>query len=154
MEKLYKLKERLVKELEEQSESGFSASSLDIIKKVSSAADHLCNVIKCCEEEKGGYSERGGYSSGMYYAADPMERDIEPGRGTSYGGSSYARGRRNAPRDAMGRYSGAGESMRGYSGDGYSMHQDPARDLRELIPHAPDEQTRRMMEEIARKMER
>lgn len=51
-------------------------------------------------------------------------------------------------------YSGAGESMRGYSGDGYSMHQDPARDLRELIPHAPDEQTRRMMEEIARKMER
>lgn len=50
----------------------------------------------------------------------------------------------DAPRDAMGRY----------SGDGYSMHQDPARDLRELIPHAPDEQTRRMMEEIARKMER
>lgn len=153
MEKLYKLKERLVKELEEQSESGFSASSLDIIKKVSSAADHLCNVIKCCEEEKGGYSER-GYSSGMYYAADPMGRDVEPGRGMSYGGSSYARGRRNAPRDAMGRFSGAGEGMRGYSGDGYSMHQDPARDLRELIPHAPDEQTRRMMEEIARKMER
>lgn len=159
MEKLYKLKERLIKELEEQSESGFSASSLDIIKKVSSAADHLCNVIKCCEEEKGGYSERGGYSSGMYYTADPMERDIEPGRGTSYGGSSYARGRMNAPRDSMGRFSGAGESMRGYSnggysGDGYSMHQDPARDLRELIPHAPDEQTRRMMEELARKMER
>ena len=153
MEKLYKLKERLVKELEEQSESGFSASSLDIIKKVSSAADHLCNVIKCCEEEKDGYSER-GYSSGMYYAADPMGRDVEPGRGMSYGGSSYARGRMNAPRDAMGRFSGAGEGMRGYSGDGYSMHQDPARDLRELIPHAPDEQTRRMMEEIARKMER
>ena len=153
MEKLYKLKERLIKELEEQSESGFSASSLDIIKKVSSAADHLCNVIKCCEEEKGGYSER-GYSSGMYYAADPMNRDVEPGRGTSYGGSSYARGRMIAPRDAMGRFCGAGEGMRGYSGDGYSMHQDPARDLRELIPHAPDEQTRRMMEEIARKMER
>lgn len=153
MEKLYKLKERLIKELEEQSENGFSASSLDIIKKVSSSADHLCNVIKCCEEEKGGYSER-GYSSGMYYAADPMGRDVEPGRGTSYEGSSYARGRMNAPRDAMGRFSGAGEGMRGYSGDGYSMHQDPARDLRELIPHAPDEQTRRMMEEIARKMER
>lgn len=153
MEKLYKLKERLIKELEEQSESGFSASSLNIIKTASSAADHLDNIIRNCEEQKGGYSER-GYSSRMSYAADPMERDIEPGRGTSYGGSSYARGRRNAPRDAMGRYSGAGESMRGYSGDGYSMHQDPARDLRELIPHAPDEQTRRMMEEIARKMER
>lgn len=153
MEKLYKLKERLIKELEEQSESGFSASSLNIIKTASSAADHLDNIIRKCEEQKGGYSER-GYSSGMYYAADPMDRDVEPGRDTSYGGSSYARGRRNAPRDAMGRYSGAGESMRGYSGDGYSMHQDPARDLRELIPHAPDEQTRRMMEEIARKMER
>lgn len=154
MEKLYKLKERLVKELEEQSESGFSASGLDIIKKVSSAADHLCNVIRDCEEENGGYSERGGYSSRMSYAANPMDREIEPGRGTSYGGSSFARGRRNAPRDAMGRFSGAGEGMRGYSNDGYSMHQDPARDLRELIPHAPDEQTRRMMEEIARKMER
>lgn len=153
MEKLYKLKERLVKELEEQSESGFSASSLDIIKKAASAADHLDNIIRNCEEQNGGYSDR-GYSSRMSYAADPMDRDIEPGRGTSYGGSSFARGRRNAPRDAMGRFSGAGEGMRGYSGDGYSMHQDPARDLRELIPHAPDEQTRRMMEEIARKMER
>jgi hypothetical protein len=153
MEKLYKLKERLINELEEQSENGFSASSLDIIKKASSAADHICNVIRDCEEQKSGYSER-GYSSGMYYAADPMGRDVEPGRGTSYGGSSYARGRMNAPRDAMGRFSGAGEGMRGYSGDGYSMRQDPARDLRELIPHAPDEQTRRMMEEIARKMER
>ena len=47
-----------------------------------------------------------------------------------------------------------GYSNGGYSGDGYSMHQDPARDLRELIPHAPDEQARLMMEEIARKMER
>lgn len=129
------------------STTSLNASDLDITMKLAGAVKNLCKIEKMMDEDD-------GYSTRMVYGRDPMGRDVEPGRGTSYGGSSYARGRRNAPRDAMGRFSGAGEGMRGYSGDGYSMHQDPARDLRELIPHAPDEQTRRMMEEIARKMER
>lgn len=133
MDKLYDLKERLCKELEGYAgKSAWNSSDLDIIKKTASAVDHICNVIKSCEEDEGGYSGR-GYA----YGRDPMGRDVERG--------SYARGRRGAPRDAMGRYSGE---------MGYSRHRDPARDLRELMEHAPDEQTRRELEEIARRMER
>jgi len=133
MDKLYNLKERLLKELEGYADKPVSASSLDITKKMASAVDHLCNIIKVCEEE-------GGYSSRMYYAPDPMGRDVEPGRDMS-----YARGRRNAPRDRMGRYSGE---------MGYSRHGDVADQIRELMEQAPDEQTRRELERIAQKMER
>lgn len=140
MEKLYNLKERLIKELDGYAgKSAWNSSDLDIIKKTASAVDHICNVIKSCEEDESGYSGR-GYA----YGRDPMGRDVEPGKDVAYRGS-YARGRRGAPRDGMGRYSGE---------MGYSRHQDPARDLRELMEHAPDEQTRRDLEEIARRMER
>ena len=141
MEDTYKLKElkrKLMKELENYSGKEMSASSLDIAKKLSSTVDHLCNIINSCEEEEGGYSTR------MYYERDPMGRDVEPGRDQSYRGS-YARGRRNAPRDSMGRYSGE---------MGYSRHGDMADQLRELMEQAPDEQTRRELERIAQKMER
>ncbi len=136
MDKLYALKERLIKELEEYAEKPFTASSFDIVQKAASAAKNLCKVIRMCEEDKGGYSGRG---------YDPLDRDVEPGRDMSYRGGSYARGRRGAPRDSMGRYSGE---------MGYSRHNDPASELRELMAHAPDEQTRRELEEIARRMER
>lgn len=138
MEQLYDLKKRLVKELGEYAGKPFSASSLDIAKKMASTVDHLCNIIKACEEDEGGYSSR------MYYAPDPMGRDVEPGRDQSYRGS-YARGRRGAPRDSMGRYSGE---------MGYSRHGDVADQIRELMEQAPDEQTRRELERIAQKMER
>jgi len=141
MEDTYKLKElkrKLMKELENYSGKEMSASSLDIAKKLSSTVDHLCNIINSCEEEEGGYSTR------MYYERDPMGRDVEPGRDQSYRGS-YARGRRNAPRDSMGRYSGE---------MGYSRHGDMADQLRELMEQAPDEQPRRELERIVSKMER
>lgn len=134
MDKLYNLKERLIKELEGYAgKSAWNSSDLDIIKKTASAVDHLCNIIKACEEE-------GGYSSRMSYGMDPMGRDVEPGRDMS-----YARGRRNAPRDSMGRYSGE---------MGYSRHGDPADQLRELMEQAPDEQTRRDLERVLHRMER
>lgn len=134
MEKLYDLKERVIKLLEEYSEKQLtSGSTLDIVKKLSSTADHLCNVCKACEEEEGGYSGR------MSYAREPMGRDVEPGRDQSYRGS-YAR-----RRDSMGRYSGE---------MGYSRHGDPVDQLRELMEQAPDEQTRRELERIASRMER
>lgn len=134
MDKLYDLKKRVIKLLEEYSEKQLtSGSTLDIVKKLSSTADHLCNVIKACEAEEGGYSGR------MSYARDPMGRDVEPGRDSSYR-SSYAR-----RRDSMGRYSGE---------TGYSRHGDVADQLRELMEQAPDEQTRRELERIAQKMER
>lgn len=133
MDKLYNLKERLIKELEGYAgKSSWNASDLDIIKKAASAVDHLCNIIKACEEEEGGYSSR-GYAYGM-------DHSVEPGRDMS-----YARGRRNAPRDSMGRYSGE---------MGYSRHGDPVDQLRELMEQAPDEQIRRELERIASRMER
>ena len=148
MEKLKELKERLIRELGEYAGHELNSSSLDIILRASNSLKNICYVLDSCEEEDGDYSRRGYARRGYGYRADPMEH--EPGREmyTYADGSSYARGRRNATRDAMGRYSGD------YSGDGYSGHQDPARDLRELIPHAPDEKTRRELEEIARRMER
>lgn len=133
MDKLYNLKERLIKELEGYAgKSAWNASDLDIIKKTASAVDHICNIIKACEEEEGGYSSH-GYAYGM-------DHSVEPGRDMS-----YARGRRNAPRDSMGRYSGE---------MGYSRHGDPADQLRELMEQAPDEQTRRELERIVQRLDR
>lgn len=138
-DKIYALKNRLKKELEAYADKGsLNASDLDIAVKLAGAVKNLCKIEKLMEEKEG-YSER-GYSGRMYYDRDPMGRDVEPGRDMS-----YARGRMNAPRDSMGRYSGE---------IGYSRHTNPAGDLRELIPHAPDEETRRELERIADRMER
>ena len=138
MDKLYNLKDRLIKELFGYADkASWNASDLDIIKKTASAVDHLCNVIESCEESEGGYSGR------MSYGSSYMGRDVEPGRDHSFR-NSYARGRRGAPRDSMGRYSGE---------MGYSRHGDPVDQLRELMEQAPDEQTRRELERIAKRME-
>jgi len=73
-----------------------------------------------------------------------------------YSRESYARGRRNARRDSMGRYSRDRYSydemrpVRGYSRDGKDEYKDH---LRELYETAPDEQTRqsikRMMDNMS-----
>lgn len=135
MHKLYNLKDRLTKELEGYADkANLNASDLDIAMKLSSAVKNLCKI--CEGEEDEGYSSR-GYA----YRTDP---GVEPGRDMSYRGS-YARGRRGAPRDSMGRYSGE---------MGYSRHGDPAEMLREVMEQAPDEQTRRELERIMQKMDR
>ena len=134
MHKLYNLKDRLTKELEGYADkANLNASDLDIAMKLSSAVKNLCKIID--GEEGEGYSSR-GYAYGM-------DHSVEPGRDMSYRGS-YARGRRGAPRDSMGRYSGE---------MGYSRHGDPADLLREAMEQAPDEQTRRELDRIAKRME-
>jgi hypothetical protein len=133
MDKLYQLKDRLKKELEGYAEkTSLNASDLDITMKLAGAVKNLCKIEKMMDEDD-------GYSTRMVYGRDPMNRDVEPGRDMS-----YARGRMNAPRDSRGRYSGE---------SGYSRHSDPAGDLRRLMEHAPDAETRREMERIARMME-
>ena len=135
MDKLYDLKEKLLKELEGYgSKANLNASDLDIAMKLSSAVKNLCKIID--GEEGEGYSSR-GYAYGR-------DHSVEPGRDMSYRGS-YARGRRRAPRDSMGRYSGE---------MGYSRHGDPADLLREVMEQAQDEQTRRELERIMQRMER
>ena len=130
MHDLYKLKDNLVKELEELGKQDLSKSTLETVDKLAHAAKNVAKVIECCEEEeysmamgsgdsrRGGYSRRGSYADGRSYmdgsyadgeyrAADGIRNYVRPDG--SYADSSYARGRgAGAKRDAMGRYSSEG----------------------------------------------
>lgn len=139
MHKLYELKDKLMKELEEYADNGkFSKDDVEAIKYTASAIDHICNIV---EGEDGEYSE----------AMMPMGDEYAYARGGSYarggrGGRSYARGRMNARRDAMGRYS----RERGYSRAG----EDIAEQLRDMMQDAPDEHIRMEIERLANKVEK
>lgn len=160
MHELYELKEKLMKELTEFSENGkFSKENIETIKYLSSAIDHLCNIIMDMEEE---YSMEGGGGQSSYrrgqssYARGGQgggQSSYERGGQSSYarggnrggGQSSYARGRgRNARRDSMGRYSSEG---------GYSMNDEMIAELYEIMEEAPDEKTRKEFEKFIKKVE-
>lgn len=128
MEELYKLKEMLCKELEEYGGKGeLSTGSLDVVDKLAHTIKNLDKIIESYDEEYSGYYP-------MYYGDNRGNR--------SYRGS-YARGRRNARRDSMGRY----------SSEGYSRHGDMIEQLRELMEDAPDTQTRSEIQRLVTKME-
>ena len=87
MDKLYELKDKLMRELEDYSANGkFSKDDVESIKYITSAIDHICNI----SEREDGYSGRYPFYMGGSY---------DGGRG------SYAR-----KRDSMGRYSNDGYS--------------------------------------------
>lgn len=139
MHKLYELKDKLMKELEEYADNGkFSKDDVEAIKYTASAIDHICNVVEREDEEYSNmypYAYEGG--SGSY------------ARGGNRGGGrsgSYARGRMNARRDSMGRYSREG----GYSRAG----EDIAEQLRDMMSDAPDERIRMEIEKLANKVEK
>lgn len=143
MHKLYELKDKLMKELEEYADNGkFSKDDVEAIKYTASAIDHICNVVEREDEEYSNmypYAYESGSYAGRSYARG--------GRGNNRGGgSSYARGRMNARRDSMGRYSREG----GYSRAG----EDIAEQLREMMPDAPDEHIRMEIERLANKVEK
>ena len=140
MHKLYELKEKLCKEMEDFETEPMTPSKVDAIYKLASAAKNLDKMIKAKEEEEGGYSERGSYRGGSYRGGSYEGGSYN--EGGSYDGGSYARGRRNAPRDSMGRY----------SGEGYSRHGDMAEELRSLMDRAPDAM-KRELQRLADKME-
>lgn len=144
MHGLYKLKDNIVKELEEYGKTDLSKGSLDTIDKLAHAAKNVAKVIECCEDDEYsnamGYSRGGGYSRRMSY--DDGHRDfVRPDGSYRYATpepASYARGRgRGAKRDAMGRYSSADNEV--------------IEGLMKLADHAPDEQTRN---EIMKLMDR
>lgn len=132
MEELYSLKEMLCKELEDYGKKGeMSAGALEIVDKLAHAIKNLDKIIENYDEEySGAYEGEQGdsYRRGSY-------------RGGSY--RSYARGRRNARRDSMGRY----------SGEGYSRHGDMVDELRDLMEDAPDEKTRMEIQKLVKKLE-
>lgn len=127
MHKLYELKDKLMKELEEYADNGkFSKDDVEAIKYASSAIDHICNIMERedGEEYSSMYPHPYNYGGGSY----------------ARGGRSYARGRMNARRDSMGRYSRAGE--------------DIAEQLRGMMTDAPDEHIRMEIERLANKVEK
>ena len=127
MHKLYELKDKLMKELEEYADNGkFSKDDVEAIKYTASAIDHICNIMEGGDEE---------YSNMYPYAYD----DMSYARG-GRNGRSYARGRMNARRDAMGRYSRAGE--------------DIAEQLRGIMHDAPDDHIKMEIERLANKVEK
>ena len=133
-DKLYELKEKLLKELEEYAQNGkYSKEDVETIKYMASAVDHICNIV---ERDDEGYSERGdGYSRNMggYYRGDHPR---------NYGGGSYARGRgRNARRDSMGRYSrdGSNDMM--------------VQQLEDLMQDAPNEQIKQKIQQLVQQIE-
>lgn len=133
MKYLEELKEMLCGELEKIGKKGeLSAGSLETVHKLT---DTIKNIGKIeMMEDDGGYSEDSRWmADGKMY-------------GTSYdNGNSYARGRRNAKRDSMGRYSRDGgdysmEHRGGYSRDGakdYMMEQ-----LEDIMESAGSEKER------------
>ncbi len=136
MHKLYELKDKLMKELEDYSENGkFSKDDVEAIKYITSAIDHICNIVEDADEEYSMAMGGSPYGDGGSY--------IDGGRGMrgGRGGRSYARGRRgNVKRDNMGRY----------SRDGYSY--DFKMDLEELMKDAPNEHVKMKMRELMQEM--
>jgi hypothetical protein len=102
MKHLEKLKEALCEELDKFAKSGdITVNSLEKIHKLTDTIKNI-DKIMALEAEEGGYSEGHMVDSVMH-------------------GNSYARGRRYAKRDSMGRYSrddGYSEEDSSYARDG------------------------------------
>ena len=148
MDYMMDLKDLLCAELEEYAEKGkksgkMSAADLDGIHKLT---DTVKNILKInMLEEEGGYSEDGHYmGEGRIYGTsydDGMHRDS---------GYSYARGRRRAKRDSMGRYSREGGSS--YTRGGRGGNQGGGNYSREG-GYSRDEAKDYMMDQIEQMME-
>ena len=141
MSKLYEKMEKVKRDIEDFDYDHGSAAEFE---RLTTIGKNLCKMVKA-EEEQGGYSERGmSYARGGSYRGGSYDGGSYDGsyESGSYEGNSYARGRRNAPRDSMGRY----------SGEGYSRHGSMAEELRNLAGTAP-EHMKREMERLAEKLE-
>lgn len=135
MHKLYELKEKLMRELEDYADNGkFSKDDVEAIKYTASAIDHICNIVEDADE----YSEA-----------------MEGGMGGSYmGGMSYARGGRGGNRGGRGGRTGANQYGSYARGGGYSRNTDNmVMELRELMNDAEDERTRSEIHGLIKRLE-
>ena len=138
MHDLYRLKESIVKELEDYGKQDLNKSNLDVIDKLAHAGKNVAKIIECCENEEysmgRNYSMRDSYRGGSYrdnsYADEAYVRPD----------GSYARGRGSgARRDSLGRYSSEGN--------------EAAYDVRMLLNRTHDEQTRQELSKLLDKLE-
>ena len=142
MKHLEKLKEALCEELDKFAKSGdVTVNSLEKIHKLTDTIKNIDKIMML--EEEGGYSE-GYMDDGMMH------------------GSSYARGRRYAKRDSMGRYSSEGGSYEGGSSyerggqGGYSRDEAADWMMRELgsMMEDADPKQREALKKCMRELER
>lgn len=110
------------------SKGGMSTGDLEAVDKMTHAIKSIKTTIAMMEAEDEGYSE--AYMPRMSYEGRGG-RSYNDGR--SYEGRSYARGRRNAPRDSMGRYSG-------YSYD--------TEELRDMLHDLPEHERKKLLDEV------
>ena len=143
------LKDLLCAELKDYAEKGkksgkMSAGDFQLIDTVLNSVKNIYKIDKY-KEEMEGYSEDTDFmGEGRMYGTsydDGMHRD---------GGYSYARGRRYARRDSMGRYSRDGSDM-SYARDGRGMRGGYSRDDGKLYMM---EQLEEMMEEAEKPAEK
>ena len=122
MHYMHDLKDLLCAELEDYAEKGKKSGKMSMgdLESIHKLTDTVKNILKIDTlSDEMGYSEDGHYmGEGRIYGTsydDGMHRD---------GGYSYARGRRYAKRDSMGRYSrDDGMSYRGGMRGGYSREE-------------------------------
>ena len=147
MDYMHDMKDLLCAELEDYAEKGKKSGKMSMgdLESIHKLTDTVKNIMKIdVLKEEAGYSEDGTYmGEGRIYGTsydDGMHRE---------GGYSYARGRRYARRDSMGRYSRddgmsyarCGRGMRG----GYSRDEGK---------HYMMEQLEEMMEEAEKPAEK
>ena len=142
MHKLYELKDKLLKELEEYSQNGkYSKEDVETIKYMASAVDHICNIVERAEDDEyssrgGSYAYDGGQGGGGSYRGGNGYR-YSRNMGGSYRGGSYARGReQNARRDSTGRYSSHGNT------------DEMVEQLEDLMQDAPNEQIKQQIQQL------
>lgn len=147
MHYMHDLKDLLCAELEDYAEKGKKSGKMSMgdLETVHKLTDTVKNIMKIdVLKEEVGYSEDGHYmGEGRIYGTsydDGMHRD---------GGYSYARGRRYARRDSMGRYSRDGGMS--YARDGRGMRGGYSRDDGKKYMM---EQLEEMMEEAEKPAER
>ena len=137
MHDLYRLKENIVKELEDYGKQGLSKNNLDVIDKLAHAGKNVAKIIECCERDDysmgRNYSMRDSYRGSSYRDSYADESYVRPD-------GSYARGRgAGARRDSMGRYSSEGN--------------EAVYDVRMLLNRTHDEQTRQELSKLLDKLE-
>ena len=140
MHELYELKEQLLDELiQYRSKQKKSMDDITVIKYLSSAIDHMGNILK--EAEEMGYSERGNYSRGYSRNMGDNRYAYEGNRGNNRGGSSR--------KGAMDRYSRDG----GYSrADGMEDLVETVRSMMQELPQNVQQDAQRFVQKLEQQM--
>lgn len=136
MNELYELKRKLCEALEEYGMRGeISPSSLQMIDTLAHACKNVCKIIESKQGEM--YSMDGGMSGYGRSYGDMNNRGYYSSDGYYYDGEGNSTRR------------GRGMNGRFVSRDGSDM----ARQLRDMMADAPDEQTRNDIRKLVEKME-